>query len=111
MKIPPLPQIEHDESSTTAENPAKPCWRCGASSNPPNLDEQVAVLVDLHQRLPPVFWLRDGEARRLRGLLQEGDVLAQLRNVHQIASAMYDTFAVIRDGQVVMISRGELQDA
>jgi hypothetical protein len=110
MKIPPLPKFEDNEPSTSADFVAKPCWRCNAGPNRPSLDEHVAVLVNTHQCCTPVYWLRDDEARRLRGLLQPGDVIALLRNVHQIVNAMYGGVAVFRD-ELIPIDRRELQEA
>jgi hypothetical protein len=40
------------------------CWKCGASGEPPPLDDQIKMLAQLHYERPFIFHGRQGSSRR-----------------------------------------------
>jgi len=87
------------------------CWRCGASGNAPDLDEQVEIVKHEHLKRGDVFIWTDREFARLRELLRPGDLIAVAANFYRVISPNYGSVAVIRDGQMIEIRRRDLADA
>jgi len=86
------------------------CWRCGAGSEPPAIEDQIETLIYEHQKRGEVFRLRESEISRLRKLLQPGDLIAVAANVHRITNPTYASVTILRDGKLISIDRRELAD-
>src|ERR1700682_5832456 len=84
------------------------CWRCGARSEAPDLDEQIEDLARIHAMHPPIYALTASELTNLRRLLEPGDLIAVIANFHRMVSATYSSIAIIRNGKFMQIDRRTL---
>lgn len=114
IKIPPLPQAALDkirsieEERRACEPDGPKCWRGCVPCSPPDLETQVQLLGEAHAaKLLTHLALRSDELVRLREMLQEGDILAILPGF----PPLYGTIEIQSAGEIVSISRKDLQDA
>ncbi|MBF6570418.1 MAG: hypothetical protein IVW54_16250 [Candidatus Binataceae bacterium] len=123
-KIPPLSEFRKQRTTETPEEhlavtnevpsptgEPRCCWRCGAGPQQPSLDDQVALLKALHEQRTELFKWGDAEWRRLRDLLQPGDLLLVAGNYLSVNDPSYSEVRLRRGNEIILIDRRQLADA
>ncbi len=91
-----------------AEQVEPRCWRCGAGTEPPPVDEQIEELARAHAMRGQLFTLSEAELANLRRLLQPGDVIAVCANVFRVLDPNYGSVTIIQGNNLIEIDRREL---